>query len=204
MEEDQRVLLFTYSLFLDLGLYSCPNSADPALWRTSTTEQLHEVTSETAVWNIPNDPMDAVYVHDEQSSASKYTCGKAQFNGTVLRGGAEAEGVPLPEGFPADWEGTKRPVALYLRKLPSGNYITDTKNDGTKPIGYILPAKVCPNGQGPFCGKPLQLFKTCPGVPLALCKPNNQKYLTTTMTTLPGPFAGLSGELLGYLINLSK
>src|SRR5262249_40727521 len=171
----------SYSLFLDVALYTCPSSADQSLWRTSTTEQLDE----TPPFILLSDPDAVLYKRDD------FTCRKKDIEGTVLRSGVE--GAALPEEFPVGWEGQKQPVALYLHdNLGPGKYKTDTNKNGKSPIGYILPAKVCPNGQGPFCGKPLKLFKA-----------NNERYLTTTKNPT-GPFAGLSGEVLGYLIDLKK
>jgi len=201
MEEGQGVLLFSYSLFKDVALYTCPNSVDASLWWTSTTEQLDE-TSPFIPLNAPNT---ALYEHTEASPHSTFDCGKNENEGTVLRSGIE--GTPLPEGFPVGWEGKKQPVALYLHdndNLGPGKYKTDTNKNGKKPIGYILPTTVCPNGQGRFCGKPLKLFKACPPMPPGLCNANNERYLTTTMTNLTAPFKGLSGEVLGYLIDLTK
>jgi hypothetical protein len=197
MEDKPRVLLFSYSLFKDVALYTCPNTSDPPLWRTTTTEQLDE-TSPFIPLNDQNNP---TYTHTETNPHSTFSCGQNENEGTVLRSGIE--GTPLPQGFPVDWKGKKQPVALYFQgdNLGPDKYKTDTNNNGKPPIGYILPATVCPNGQGHFCGMPLKLFKACP--PVGKCRGNNERYLTTTKNPT-GPFAGLSGQVLGYLIDLTK
>jgi len=204
MEElDPKNLLFTYSLFLDVGLYSCQNSVVPALWRTSTTEQLDDIGNGAVTdTNATTDPKQPVFKHDETSPPSQFVCLQGAFEGTVLRW--DANGAPLPEGFPVNWGGSGSvPVALYLHNLGSGKYVTDTNKNtmavgeqgspAPTPIGYILPTDVCSaSNASSFCGNPLKLYTT-----------SNQYLTTASMSPLPDPFTG-PGTVLGYLIKVSK
>jgi hypothetical protein len=192
-EEDlvakEHVLLFSYSLFLDVGLFRCStNPINPSLWLTATTDELTDNLS----WNTQG----TLYKYQEQNQPFVFECSNNEFEGAAL--GLRAEGSPLPEKFPMGWTGTTRPVTLYRHWLGGGTYLTDTNdkpmnaNDHPKSLGYILPAASCP---GPFCGESLKLYQS------------GNQYLTTTASNfLPGPFAGLAGQgqVLGYLIDLKK
>src|SRR5262249_29152354 len=83
-EADPNALLFSYSIFLGGGIYSCVTTVDPTVWLTSTTEPLLQETPS------PN-PVDPLYGYVD--SPFTFGCGQGDFNGTVLR--PQAMGAPL-------------------------------------------------------------------------------------------------------------
>jgi hypothetical protein len=175
--------LFTYSPFLDVGLYRCHKGA--------TGGATAWVTTGTADLNIPSlNPKPPVHYQFKDDAA--FACDDQDFEGTVLR--PDATSALLPNGFP-DWKGPakKRPVKLYLHSQ-SGKYITDTNKKGSPPprhIGYILTKDFCRGGSGPFCGAALKLYKKS-GPP--------DEYWTSTKTPPPPGFSDQG--VLGYMIKL--
>jgi hypothetical protein len=171
--EEQQALLFSYSLFLDVGLYRCKKDSAQA-WLTSTSDDLNDLT-----------------MNGTQRTYEKgeFKCrADDAFEGTVLR--SDADGAPLPEGFPG-WNGKTPPVKLYLHQLSPGRYKTDiSPGPGPEnPIGYILPAKACLESPR-WCGAQLKLYETASG-----------EFLTTTKPPT-APFTERVGRVLGHLINL--
>jgi hypothetical protein len=185
LEDPDYALLFSYSLFLDIGLYRCVNaSTTPNLWVTTIVDDLQPASGSS----LP--PI----TYNFKEATSFQCMNDSIFEGTVLRLGAE--GAPLPEDFPIDWTGQQRPkpVPLYRHTIGLGQYKTDTVDQAigatkTVPIGYILPAQVCP---GRFCGNPLKLYEHNYG--------KHTEYLTTAKSP-PAPF-GKDPILLGYVIDL--
>jgi hypothetical protein len=169
--------IFSYSPFLDVGLYNCHKGA--TAWVTTSTAQLTSSDIKPPLnYRFTIDPT-FVCVSDKD------------FEGTVLR--PDATSALLPNGFP-DWNGPEktRPIELYLHSQ-SGIYFTDTNKSGSPPpqhIGYILPAEVCAGG-GPFCGAALTLY-TKSGPP--------DEYWTSTKISPPPGFG--QPKVLGYLISL--
>jgi hypothetical protein len=180
--EENHALLFSYSPFLDVGLFRCDNSASaPATaWVTTSTDYLN---------TLGVHPPLGYQLKDNAA----FHCNDHDFEGTVLR--PDATGALLPYGFP-DWKGPKnnRPIELYLHFFPaSGKYITDTNSDSsptTKHIGYILPVAAC-SGGGHFCGARLKLYKKS-GPP--------DEYWTSTTTPPPPGFS--APKVLGHMIKL--
>jgi hypothetical protein len=176
--EQMGAKLFSYSLFLDAGLYLC-HATDPNAprWLTNVTDQLVDDGSQGYKYESGN-----------------FVCGEKEFEGTVLRWGAN--GLPFPESFPVSWDGKDgpQPVPLYFHTIASGQYITNTirkqladeKNPPT-PIGYVLPPNTKPCK---YCGAALTLYE------------KNQQHITTSKVPPKHPFGGARGNLLGYLIKL--
>jgi hypothetical protein len=191
--EDSRTLLFTYSLFLDVGLYTCSNSEDPPRWRTSTTEQLDEDPSPNVPLGLDRGSDALLYTYKDATSV--FSCGNGDFEGTVLR--ADTGDAPLPADFPVNWSSTQKPKPqpLYLHNN-GGQYKTDAtplSQWPTQLIGYILPLNVC-EPKSRWCGPKLKIY----------WKQNNgnDQYLTTWKEP-PAPFdTANSVTPLGYLINL--
>jgi hypothetical protein len=181
--EKNFALLFSYSLFLDIGLYRCERSSS---WLTTAVDEL-DISPASLSLQVPPKMSKVV---------DGFNCQEDDFEGTVLR--VDARDAPLPDGFPVDWSGLKQ---LYRHTTGPNRYITNTTppavgEQGSKPIGYILPAQVCP--QSPFCGAELKLYQA--GLS------NNVQYLTTAK--VPPPPFGLApkgtapGTTLGYLLRL--
>jgi hypothetical protein len=134
--EAQGALLFTYSLFIDQGLYKC--QVQPNVWKTFASDA---------------------------PPTTNPGCSASIFEGVMLRNNAAITPLPdgFPVAFNGPPKPV--PLYLHTISSSQFITNTKQHEPGEvsgspgQPIGYVLPTPVCPGGNGNFCGDALKLYK---------------------------------------------